>query len=91
VSERDFTPEELQTLGELADLSESDPALYESIVSSASADAERQEHGEDLLGMIGSDGERRRGADRALLEALSRAHQAGAEPRAEPPRGPEAA
>jgi hypothetical protein len=73
VSERDFTPEELQALEELADLSERDPALYQSIVREGFAEAARQEHAEALLGIFENATERGQGQDRALLDAIFRA------------------
>jgi hypothetical protein len=70
VSERDFTSEEIEALEELADLSERDPALYQSIVREGFAEAEHQAHGEALLGMFDNATERRQEQDRALLDAI---------------------
>jgi hypothetical protein len=69
MSERDLTSEEIEALEELADLSERDPARYRQIVS----EAEHQEQGLALLGMIDNATERRQEQDRALLDAIFRA------------------
>jgi hypothetical protein len=77
VSERDLTSEEIEALEELADLSERDPALYQSIVREGFAEAARQEHGEGVLGMIENATERRQAQDRALLDALGKTQLGG--------------
>jgi hypothetical protein len=77
VSERDFTPEEIETLEELADLSERDPALLESIVWEGVAEAEGQEHGEALLGVMQNATQHRQEQDRELLGLLHRGGDAG--------------
>jgi hypothetical protein len=69
----DFTPDELQALEELADLSESDPALLESIIREGFAEAEQQEQGEALLGLLQNATEHRQEQDRELLERLGQA------------------
>jgi len=74
---QDFTPEEIEVLEELADLSESDPALYESIVSEGVAEAEGQEHSEALLGLLQNATEHRQEQDRELLDLLHRGGDAG--------------
>jgi uncharacterized protein YdaT len=79
MSERDLTSEEIEALEELADLSERDPDLYRQIVSEGFAEAERQEHGEALLGMFENATQRRQEQDQEFLEVLHRAHQAQVE------------
>lgn len=73
MSERDLTSEEIEALEELADLMESDAALYQSIVREGFAEAEHQEYGEAVLGMIENVTERRQERDRTLLDAIFRA------------------
>ena len=69
----DLTSEDIEALEELADLQDSDPALYESIVREGLQEGERQEHGEALLGMIQNATEHRQERDRVLLDAIIRA------------------
>ncbi len=48
----EFTDEDARALEELADLKDSDPALYESIVREGFAEAERKEQADALLDFI---------------------------------------
>lgn len=80
MSERDLTSEEIEALEELADLSERGPALYEQIIREGFTEAEQQEQGGALLGVIENATEHRQEQDRALLDAIARARLAsGAE------------
>jgi hypothetical protein len=79
VSERDFTPEEIEAFEELAERQDTDPALFERIVQEGFEDAERKEHGEHVLGMIENATQHRQERDRALLDAIFRPAPSGAE------------
>ncbi len=73
MSERDFTPEEIEALEELADLSETDPALCEQIIREGLVEAEQREHGEALLSMFDNATEHHQEQGRVLLDAIIRA------------------
>jgi hypothetical protein len=72
VSERDLTSEEIEALEELADLAERDPQGYQALIEDLGDEdeAERQEHGEALLGMVQSAAQHREEQDRELLARL---------------------
>jgi hypothetical protein len=72
---QDLTPEEIEALEELADLQDTDPALFEQTIREGVVEAERQEHGEFLLDMYENSTQRRQEQGRELLDLLSRAHQ----------------
>jgi hypothetical protein len=58
-------------------VSESDPALLESIVSEGVLEAEGQEHAEALLGVMQNATQHRQEQDRELLDLLHRGGDAG--------------
>jgi hypothetical protein len=72
VSERDLTSEEIEALEELAELAETDPEGYQALIEDLGDEdeAEQQEQGETLLGLIENADQRRQEQDRELLDRL---------------------
>ncbi len=66
----ELTDEDAQVLEELAELQESDPALYAEIVREGFQEAESQEHGQAVVEIINASQEHRQAEDRKLLGHL---------------------